>query len=421
MERGAVQDRVQAADGCPVAYPSVEGAECPYPFYSWAHREHPVYQLPGKSVYFVSRHEDVRFVTEHPEIFSSVGKTLGSKPEPQPTTASGVEIRAMMESDGADHDAHRKFTSQLLEPRAMRGYRPMIEAISSELIDSFIERGHCDFVTDYANKLPGLVTARVAGLPDSLVEDLRAWGQIEASGAPFLPPERFAEHLATRNSMISYVRKALEERLQSPRNDGLTHLLQVQQQRDGQLSLPYVTLQAAVFLAGGTTTTAHMLAMALLLLIQHPEQMQKVASNSKAIGPFIEEALRLESPVQWVTRRVATDTVLGGAHMASGSHVIIGFGAANRDDAEFQAADRFDAERKGVNRHVAFGRGPHTCIGQLLARTEMMIAFEHLLARLKNIALAPGADLSHIESPSFRGLKSLRIHFDPGPRIAPAT
>ncbi|MET0984866.1 MAG: cytochrome P450, partial [Steroidobacteraceae bacterium] len=270
MEHGAVQERVQALDGCPVAYPSIEGAECPYPFYSWAQREHPVYQLPGKAVYFVSRHEDVRYVAEHPEIFSSVGKTLGSQPEPQPTTASGIEIRAMMESDGANHDEHRKFTFQLLEPRAMRSYRPMIEAISSDLIDSFIEQGHCDFVADYANKLPALVTARIAGLPDSLVDDLRAWGQIEASGAPFLPPEKFAEHHATRTSMAVYVRKALEERLQVPREDGLSQLLHAQQQRDGELSLPYVTLQAAVFLAGGTTTTAHMIAMALLLLLQHP-------------------------------------------------------------------------------------------------------------------------------------------------------
>ncbi|MET0657125.1 MAG: cytochrome P450, partial [Steroidobacteraceae bacterium] len=202
-----------------------------------------------------------------------------------------------------------------------------------------------------------------------------------------------------------------------PREDGLTLLLHAQQQRDGALSLPYVTLQAAVFLAGGTTTTAHMIAMAMLLLLQHPEQMQKVVGSSKAIAPFIEEALRMESPVQWVTRRVTRDTALGGVSMAAGSHVIIGFGAANRDDSEFQAADTFDVERKGVNRHVAFGRGTHTCIGQLLARTEMAIAFEHLLSRLKNISLEPDADLRHIESPSFRGLKSLRIRFDPGPRV----
>jgi cytochrome P450 len=418
LENGATLAGIRAEGDCPMAYPSLEGSECPYPFYTWARDKHPVYQLPGTTFYFLSRHADVDHVMMNPELFSSVGRTLGTRPEPRPRTASGIEIRPLMESDDPDHRRHRQFLFQLLNPAAMARYRPFIAEICDTLIDRFIEAGECEFVAAFSAPLPALVTARVAGFPDSVIEDLGRWGRIEASGAPFLPPERFAEHVACRNAMVEYVQKALEERLETPREDGLSQLLRSQIERDGELCMPYIALQAMVLLAGGVSTTAHMVAMAMQQLLQHPEQLHKVKADRSLIPAFIEEALRLETPVQWLPRRVVEDVEIAGVRIPAGSHVIMGLAAANRDGREYAEPDTFNVERKGGNRHLGFGRGMHNCIGQALARTEMTIAFDKLFTRLNNLRLAPDNDFRHLESASFRGLERLHIFFDPGKRLA---
>jgi len=400
---------------CPLRYPSQEGAEHPFPFYAWARAEQPVYQIPGLPYYFLTKYEDLVYATEHPEIFSSVGRNLGTTVEAQPKTASGIEIRTMIESDAPDHPTHRSFAFQLLNPKALREYRPMILELVEQLIDSFIDQGEVEFVSAFANKLPALVTARMAGFPDSLLTDLHAWGQIEGSGAPFLPPEKYAEHLRVRDSMVDYVRSAIEARAVDPPDDGIGKLIKLQVERDGEFSLPYVRAQAGVLLAGGTTTTAHMLGMGLLLLINHPDVMRRVVDDKTLIRPFLDEALRVESPVQWVPRRVARDVELGGVKIPAGSHILLGWGSANRDETVFENPDAFDIDREGPNKHVSFGHGPHACLGLPLARLELTIAFERLLTRLTDIRLALGAEPRHIDSPSFRGLRSLPITFKRAP------
>jgi len=317
----------------------------------------------------------------------------------------------MTESDAPDHSVHRSFAFQLLNPKALRDYRPMILKLVEELIDSFIDQGEVEFVSGFASKLPALVTARMAGFPNSLLEDSHAWGQIEASGAPFLPPEKYEEHLRARDSMVEYVRSAIEARADHPPDDGIGKLIKLQVERDGQFNLPYVRAQAAVLLAGGTTTTAHMLGMGLLLLIRRPEVLRRVSEDKTLIRLFLDEALRVEAPVQWVPRRVAQDVELGGVKIPAGSHVFLGWGSANRDETVFENPDAFDIDRDATHKHVSFGHGPHACLGLPLARLELTIAFEQLLTRLKDIRLKPGAEPRHIDSPSFRGLRSLPITF----------
>jgi cytochrome P450 len=127
---------------------------------------------------------------------------------------------------------------------------------------------------------------------------------------------------------------------------------------------------------------------------------------------MIEEALRVESPVQWVPRRVTQDVELRGVRIPAGSWVLLGWGAGNRDPERWTDADEFDIEREAPEKHIAFGHGPHFCLGAPLARLEGRIAFEKIFDRMANIRLAPDAGLTHFDSPSFRGLRRLDIEFD---------
>lgn len=393
-----------------VAYPSVEGAECPYPFYDWARINQPVYQIPGQSYFFVTRYKDLVEVAANPDRFSSVGRALGSEPTCPRTTASGIRVSAMVESDPPEHRIHRRLAAELLTPKALSSYRPMVEELSNNLIDSLIDAGECDFVTDFANKLPPLVTARMAGFADDILDQLHVWGQIEASGAPFLPAERLAEHRAVGASMLAFVTTAVRDRFEHRRDDGISRLIDLQIERDGVFDEDYVIAQASVILGGGTTTTSHMLAMAMLIMLEQDGQADHMRANSAALRLFIDEALRLEAPVQWVPRRVTEDCELGGTFLPAGSHLLLGFGSANRDPDQFEDPELFDPARRS-NGGVAFGSGPHICLGLALARLELMTAFERILDRMTNIQLVPGQSLEHIGSPSFRGLKSLRIRF----------
>lgn len=400
-----------------IPYPSTEGAECPFPFYAEVRSAGGVYQIPARpDLFLLTRHADVQYVTDHPEIFSSFGRNVDWVPNEPPVLPSGVTVRTMIEADPPEHTIHRNYVRTPFLPSRIRALTPMITSIADRLIDKFESDGTCDFVADYATLLPAQVTLDVMGIPSSMLEDLHRWGQIEASGAPFLPPERYQRHLDVGKSMQESINVLLRARRETPGDDLLSTLIDDQIERDGEYSEDYVRLQAAVLLAGGVITTAHMLGSTMLLLLEHPSSLAEIIADPALIRPLIEESLRLESPVQWVGRRVLEDVELGQQHIPAGSHVLCGWGAANRDESEFPDPDEFRLDRENAHKHLAFGRGPHFCLGAALARAEATVAFERLFSRLTNFRLVPGADVRRIDSPSFRGLQSLPILFN---RVTP--
>lgn len=397
----------------PVDYPSTEGAECPYPFYSWSQHHAPVYQIPRRpDLYFVTRYEDLQYVADRTEVFSSVSRVIDSPVVEPEHTASGVPIRPMLGADPPDAPIHRQFVRGPFKPAELRRREPMIRQVIDELIDSFIDNGECEFINDFATPLPAIVTCNFMGVGLDFVEDVKAWGQMEASGIPFLPWDRQQFQSGVSASMGRRISQALADRQRQLGDDVLSQFIRAQVERDGELSLPYVHMQAAILLAGGVITTAHMLGMTMVLLLENPDVMAAVSTDLTKIRRLLDESLRAESPVQWVPRRVLEDVTLSGVDIPAGSYVLLGFGAANRDTTVFEEPDRFDLDRDNAHRHVAFGHGIHFCLGAPLARLEGRLALEALLSRMKNIRLAPGATVGHIDSPSFRGIRSLPLQFD---------
>jgi cytochrome P450 len=391
-----------------VRYPNFDATECPFPGFAFLRAHEPVRKVPGRNHYMVTRYEDCSFVFKHPELFSN--EDAYSAMETMDHLGASDAPTSLIETDPPAHKPKRQLCFQSFKPGRLKALEPHIYEIVDELIDGFIDRGVCNFTTEFARPIPTHVTCDIMGISREKRELLEEWGALEV-GTPYLPEERVEWQRDIGQQVGAFLQEAFTERAANPRDDALSELIKNQIERDGDINLPYLMSEAAILIAGGVITTGHLLASAMVLLCENPDQMERVRSDHKKIPRMIEEAMRLECPAQWQTRRATQDVELGGTTIPANSLVMTLVGSANRDPSRFEDPDRFDVDRPNVIDHLAFGLGTHFCLGAPLARMEGRIAFERLLTRLSNIRLSERSDLSHIESPTFRAPKSVWIEF----------
>jgi cytochrome P450 len=391
-------------------YPSSELIENPYGFFRHVRDESPVYLEPETGHYLIFDHKHVHYVLQHSEIFPHTG----DDPYGSPISYGGVPM--ISATAPPDHTAMRHLASRPLTPARLRSYEPVLREFVDELIDRFIDRGECEFVGEFAILLPGLVTCRMMGFPESgpdfdfIIDRM----SLRGSDQPGVTDQGIGKR-SPIDDIHDYMRRALEERHRNPGSDILSEMIQLQVKEDGEFRLDYLITICTELLAGGFSTTAQMMVNALYLLINNPDQMALVrADHSKLIWMF-EEALRVESPVQSLTRICVQDCELGGVMIPAGSKVLMVFGSANRDEHRFPDPERFDIERsrEDLKMHFGFGYGLHFCVGAPLARLEGKIAFQQMFKRMANIRFAPGKnDFGHIASTHFRALRALHLEFD---------
>jgi cytochrome P450 len=262
------------------------------------------------------------------------------------------------------------------------------------------------------------VISHILGLPESDHAWIRAWGRAETSGLTWMPQEFQDKQKVTASKMGDYLTEKLLERAEDPGDDMLSEMIRAQVRRDGELDIDEIRGQAGAVLAGGVLTTAHSIGSTMLLILSHPEELARVKADFDRLETTINEAIRVESPIQWVPRVAAEDHEVGGTAIPKGSYVLVMWGSANRDPAFWKDAETFDPDRPKLKNHVAFGYGIHFCLGAPLARLESRLAIEGLLTRLPDLRLAPSNDFQHIGSPSFRGLRRLDVQFTPVPAAA---
>jgi cytochrome P450 len=388
-------------------YPSIEQAECPYPLYEDLRHEGPVVRLETTGDYLVSRHKDVAEALRDTETFSNdVGAT-----NPR---ANAHGYLSMLNSDPPAHAAKRKLAFEPFKPGRLKAQTAMVEEVVTTLIDRFIAKGSADLNEEFAVPVPIMVTSRLMGLPEEDYDQIVSWCSLEASGTIYLPEERRAAEIVKDSAMVEYVRKQLHLRHANPTDDILSELIQGQIARDGEYDEAVLMAEGANLLLGGIVTTAHLIGSAIHLLLQSPEEMAATRADHSRIPSLLEEALRVESPVQWRPRRATKDTEIDGVAIPKGSRVLLILGSANRDEQCFHAAEAFDPERKNVKRHMAFGLGAHFCLGAPLARLEGKIALEQLLPRVDDIKLTTDpASVTHLPSMVFRGPTALPATFRP--------
>ncbi len=406
--------------------------EDPYPYFDELRQACPVLALDHLGVVAVTGHDEAWEVYKDTDSFSSCNSVVGPFAAfPVPLEGDDVtELVArfrdqlpmhehMVTMDPPDHTRERALLMRLITPKRLKDNEVFMWRLADEQLDRALAGGRCEFITAYAQPFAMLVVADLLGVPESEHQRFREGfgmsgtvGKVGAgeAGNPSENPlawldQCFAEYL--------------EDRRREPRGDVLTQLA-LATYPDG--SIPDITnvVRTATFLfAAGQETTARLLAAALKHLAEHPDLQDVLREHRELIPSFLEEVLRVESPVKTDFRLTTRSTTLAGVDIAAGTPVMLLNGAANRDPRRFECPHEFRLDRPNLHAHIAFGRGPHSCPGGPLARAEGRVSLERLLDRTTRIRLSeehhgPAGDRHFHYEPTWilRGLTALHLEFD---------
>ncbi|MET1075539.1 MAG: cytochrome P450, partial [Umezawaea sp.] len=299
----------------------------------------------------------------------------------------------MLNSDGVDHARLRKPLTRTFTARRVEGLRPGIEAVTDRLLDAMT--GEVDVVADLALPLPFLVICDLLGVPEADRVELRGWGAVLSTDS------HDAEFEAASREMTAYFGRLVEAKRTTPADDLLGALVH------SELDDAELVSTALLVLTAGYETTVNLISTGVLVLLRHPDELAALRADRSRLPGAVEEFLRFDGPLVTATPRFTAEPVeIGGVPIPERQVVLISLAAADRDPARFDRPDAFDPTRPGG--HLAFGHGPHFCLGAPLARLEGEIAFGRLLDRFPTWELAADV-LRYQHSPLFRGLRSLPV------------
>lgn len=283
--------------------------------------------------------------------------------------------------DPPRHDVVRKAFMPAFTARSVRQLKPMIVAQVCRLLDQFPADGTVDLIAQFAAPLPLRIIGSVMGLPDGDFDQIYAWSTKLSEVLDTGEEEDMRAGEETARSLHGYFSELLAKR-RTLRPDCVINTVT---ELGGSTLTPDELLYGFTFLlVSGNETTRHLLSSGILLLTQNPAQLEKLRSHPRLADTAIDEMVRLESPLQKVSRWTHQDMMFGEYHVKSGTHVTALVGAANRDPEIFENPDVFDLQRPTTH-HLGFGAGSHYCLGSLLARLESSIAFQELLAKTEDI------------------------------------
>jgi cytochrome P450 family 142 subfamily A polypeptide 1 len=372
------------------------------PLYEWLREKAPLFR-DAKSLWAVSRYDDVAFVSKHPEIFSS---RFGVVP--------GVDLdmwpdEAMINLDGEEHTCQRGLVSKGFTPSRIAELETKIRSIVGELIDGVAGNGQCDLVHAVARPLPMRVIGDMLGYPlernDELLDitDLVVQGGNGGEYVTTEVAESFMKFCAFHEELLA----ARKEK----RGDDLISIW-LDAELDGKrLSEDKLLYEHNLLLVGGSETTRHAISGGTYQLLQHPADVAFLRAHPEAIANAVEEMVRFTSPFVRMQRTLLADHEMHGITMKEGDKIIMVYPAANRDPRAWDRPQQFDVRRKFDKPALAFGLGKHYCLGASLARLEIRVFLEELLRRLEDITVVPGFDPAVKPSSFVRGLSSLPVQF----------
>ena len=378
----------------------------PYPELAAARKANPVQRLDmsnmphdeAKPVFFVYRYDDILEVLRDGETYSS-----GQIIELIMGDVMGRHI--MLGMDDPEHRRYRALVSTAFGPKAIaRWEAQLIDPIASDLIDRFDGRGHAELVREFTFPYPTQVIAGMLGLPRADYQRFQRW-----SIAILSVFTRREAAIAASEQVKEYLAGILDDRRREPRDDLISDLAQAE--LDGErLSDEEIFSFLRLLLPAGVETTYRSTGNLLFSLLSRPDQLEAVRADRSLIPQAIEETVRYEAPLLNITRIATRDTVLGGVPIPAGSTLMTMLAAANRDESRWNDPDHYDIFR-AVRPSVAWGQGPHICLGMHLARVEMRVALNLLLDRLPGLRLDPDGDDPHIRGQVFRSPTSLPVLF----------
>jgi len=361
-------------------------------------------------IWFVTPHEDVAAVLLDDERFVRDPRLALTddqlRAEEAPPAIAAIDNH-MLNRDGDDHRRLRRLVTKAFTPKVVEQLRPRIQTIADELLDAVEARGSMDLSAEYAFALPITVIAELLGVPNADHGRFKEWS--DAIITPAIGPEALERFFGQMGEFVAYLTDLFAARRADPQDDLVSVLLAARDASDA-LTEEEVFGTVVLLIVAGHETTVGLIGNAVLSLLAHPEQLERVRADPSLIPAAVEEVLRYEGPVErTINRWAATDVELGGHTIRRGEIVIAILGAADRDPRRFPDPDRFDVQREDT-RHVAFGRGSHYCLGAPLARLEAEIALETLFRRLPGLRLDVAPDeLEWRATPTFRRLETLPV------------
>lgn len=369
-----------------------------------SHHEHPTWK---RGYWVIARHADVQRVSRDSSTFSNAPNPFLDAEMPEEGDAAMAEL--LISQDPPIHTKLRKLINKGFTPRRVAELEDRVRDRVDRIVGALAGTDGCDLVNDVALWLPLHVIADLVGVPEEDREQVFRWTELTFGFDEKVTSEERAD---AATAMFMYADGLCEQRRAKPRDDLLSVLLTAEVEGEMltqlQIDLFFMLLQNA-----GSETTRNLITTGMIVLLEHPDQLEQLRSDPSRLGPAIEELLRWVSPVMQFTRRATTDTEIDGRSIAAGERVVLVYPSANRDERAFDEPDRLDLTRH-PNDHVAFGAGgPHFCLGANLARFEARVMFEALLTRFDGLEVTtPVATLPRVHSNLIDGYAHVPIRWD---------
>lgn len=394
-------------------------AKNPYSFYANLRKLDEPYFYDSADAFLLSRYSDVEGAARNPTLVRSLEAFMDPGAVKAEQRARGwhdmpnherfVQF-SLLERDGATHFRLRVIVLRALSRRLVEQQRGMIQTYVDQLLDQLLQHREFDFVADLASHVPGHIIGHLLGVPIEDCPQLRIWSEdiVQFFDVGRTPAHKLLAENATTEFYL-YLSDLIADRKKNPREDLISSL--VAAQNAGEMSEPELISTCMLILAAGHGSTIDVLGSGMHALISHQEQMSLLRQEPAHIQMAVQEMFRFESPLPFFHRYASEALVLNGQHYPRGTKFGLLYGSANRDPDRFPDADTFDITRN-PNRHVAFGRGAHLCLGNHLSRLDMEVIFLGILRRTKHIELS-GPEPAYKKSLSVRGPESLRVTLTP--------
>ncbi len=398
-------------------------ASNPYKVYERLRALEEPYYFEDMNVHLLSRYEDVEAAARQGVMVRSLAAVMSpdyvreeqkrANFHDMPNHEQLVQL-SMLEQDGANHRRLRMLVLREFSRQFVEKHRDMIQRYVDRLLEPLLEKQEFDFVAELASHVPGHIIGNILGVPDEDCPQLRVWSEniVQYFDADRTDTNKQLAESAT-SEFKDYLIRLIAERESKPREDLLSVLISAR--NAGELDENELVSLSLLILAGGHGSTIDVLGTGLLALLSHPDQHSKLRSAPELTGTAIHEMFRYDSPLPFFHRYASEDVQVMGRTYPKGTKFGLLYGSANRDPAQFPNAHRFEVERT-PNRHIAFGRGAHLCLGNNLARLDMEIIFKSLLARTEDIQC--DTENAHYKPGlAARGLIELPVRLIPAARL----
>jgi len=385
----------------------------------WLQEHDPVHWSEIDQLFVVTRYDDVSYVSKNQPIFTSEHGVRPSNP---------AKIGLIDEGEPR-HGQIRGMINRGFSPRMVRNLEIAFRDITTEAIDAVADKGECDFVEAISVPLPLLLIAEMMGIRREDRERFHHWSDAMIAGDGNMDkPEIMAAAGQAFVEYSTYLKDIIEDRRRNPREDLISILVHAKDEGilgrfdqnarvddltgvdHGNLATDELVMLLTILLVAGNETTRNGISGGMQLLIEHPDQRQRLVDDPSLIPAAVEEIVRMVSPVHSFSRTATQDTEIRGVKIREGQRVLLVYPTANRDPRVFTDPDRFDIDRNPA--HLGFGIGSHFCLGANLARMEMRVAFEELLRRIPDMAYTDGGPVLRPSS-LVRSCVHMHVRFTP--------